>query len=165
MLMRAATVVQQLCKSCRTCFMFYCMFYFTCDRSFSKIHAGPGTLSFHDQPQNNIPAPGKWRTTCQSWKMLGCMDALCMQMIWSSIFQPRIWSAISTSCTCVVLHFQSRPVRQKFTQAKRIPNLVSSNEFLRVYSNSHSESKNSITSHHLHLSPIVNRLTVKVTVR
>jgi len=32
--MRAATVVQQLCKSCRTCFKFYCMFYFTCDRSF-----------------------------------------------------------------------------------------------------------------------------------
>ena len=31
--MRAAIVVQQLCKSCRTCFMFYCMFYFTCDRS------------------------------------------------------------------------------------------------------------------------------------
>jgi len=32
MLMRAATVVQQLCKFCMTCFMFYCMFYFTCDR-------------------------------------------------------------------------------------------------------------------------------------
>jgi len=32
--MRAATVVQQLCKPCRTCFMFYRMFYFTCDRSF-----------------------------------------------------------------------------------------------------------------------------------
>ena len=32
--MRAAKVVQQLCKSCRTCFMFYFMFYFTCDRSF-----------------------------------------------------------------------------------------------------------------------------------
>jgi len=31
--MRAATVVQQLCKSCRTCFKFSCMFYFTCDRS------------------------------------------------------------------------------------------------------------------------------------
>jgi len=28
--MTAATVVQQLC---RTCFKFYCMFYFTCDRS------------------------------------------------------------------------------------------------------------------------------------
>ena len=31
--------LQQLCKSCRTCFkfycMFYCMFYFTCDRSLS----------------------------------------------------------------------------------------------------------------------------------
>jgi len=35
MLMRAATVVQQLCKSCRTCFKFYCMFYFTCERSFT----------------------------------------------------------------------------------------------------------------------------------
>ena len=33
--MRAATVMQQLCKSCRTYFMFDCMFYFTCDRFFS----------------------------------------------------------------------------------------------------------------------------------
>jgi len=31
--MRDATVVQQLCKSCRACFMFYCMFYFTSDRT------------------------------------------------------------------------------------------------------------------------------------
>ena len=36
--MRAATVVQHLCKSCRTCFMFYCMFYFTCDRSFTSLN-------------------------------------------------------------------------------------------------------------------------------
>jgi len=35
--MRAATVVQQLCKSCSTCFKFYCMFYFTCDRSLNAI--------------------------------------------------------------------------------------------------------------------------------
>jgi len=35
--MRAATVVQQLCKSCRTCFKFYCMFYFTCDRFFNGL--------------------------------------------------------------------------------------------------------------------------------
>ena len=35
MLMRAATVVQQLCKSCRTCFKFYCVLYFTCDHSFT----------------------------------------------------------------------------------------------------------------------------------
>ena len=27
-----------LYKSCRTCFMFYCKFYFTCDRSFTEIH-------------------------------------------------------------------------------------------------------------------------------
>ena len=33
MLMRAVTVVQQLCTYCRTCFKFYCMFHFTCDRS------------------------------------------------------------------------------------------------------------------------------------
>ena len=32
--------LQQLCKSCTTCFMFYCMFYFTCDRSLTlaRIH-------------------------------------------------------------------------------------------------------------------------------
>jgi len=35
--MRAATVVQQLCESCRTCFKFYCMFYYTCDRSFIHV--------------------------------------------------------------------------------------------------------------------------------
>jgi len=35
--MRAATIVQQLCKSCRTCFKFYCMFCFTCDRSFRPL--------------------------------------------------------------------------------------------------------------------------------
>jgi len=35
--MRDTTVVQQLCKSCRACFMFYCMFYFTCDRSFTHL--------------------------------------------------------------------------------------------------------------------------------
>jgi len=27
--------MQQLCKSCMTYFKFYCMFYFTCDRSFT----------------------------------------------------------------------------------------------------------------------------------
>jgi len=35
--MRAATVVQQLYKSCMTCFKFYCMFYFTCDRSLRSL--------------------------------------------------------------------------------------------------------------------------------
>ena len=35
--MRTATVVQQLCKSRRTCFKFYCMFCFTCDRSLSAM--------------------------------------------------------------------------------------------------------------------------------
>ena len=31
----------QHCKSCRTCFKFYCMFYFTCDRSFMEMMATP----------------------------------------------------------------------------------------------------------------------------
>ena len=26
-----------MCKSCRTCFKFYCMFYFTCDRPLRPI--------------------------------------------------------------------------------------------------------------------------------
>ena len=30
--------MQQVCKSCRTCFKFYCMFYFTCDHSFSPAY-------------------------------------------------------------------------------------------------------------------------------
>jgi len=38
MLMRAAAVV--LCKSCRTCFKFYCMFYFSCDHSLNVIAGG-----------------------------------------------------------------------------------------------------------------------------
>jgi len=43
--MRAATVVQQSCKSCRTCFKFYCMFYFTCDRSLSYVRLSERGLS------------------------------------------------------------------------------------------------------------------------
>jgi len=43
--MRAATVVQQLCKSCRTCFMFNCMFYFTCDRSLSPSFAETNSIT------------------------------------------------------------------------------------------------------------------------
>ena len=35
MLMRAATVVQQLCKLQDLFYVLYCMFYFTCDRSFT----------------------------------------------------------------------------------------------------------------------------------
>jgi len=41
--MRAATVVQQLCKSCITYFMFYCMFYFTCDRSLNEQQPEPSS--------------------------------------------------------------------------------------------------------------------------
>jgi len=40
--MRAALVVQQLYKSCRTCFKFYGMFYFTCDCSFRPNNVSHG---------------------------------------------------------------------------------------------------------------------------
>ena len=39
--MRAATVVQQLCKSCGICFKFYCMIYFTCGRPIG-LHTADG---------------------------------------------------------------------------------------------------------------------------
>jgi len=52
--------VQQVCKSCRTCFKFYCMFYFTCDRSFS-----PGSLRTLRLPSTKLtyrPLPRKCET-------------------------------------------------------------------------------------------------------
>jgi len=36
--------LQQLCKSCRTCFKFYCMFYFTCVRSFKRRDGIPANV-------------------------------------------------------------------------------------------------------------------------
>ena len=51
----AATVVQQLCKSCRTCFMFYCMFYFNCDRYFSGHDNSAATTRTSVVCQYNFP--------------------------------------------------------------------------------------------------------------
>jgi len=59
--MRAAIVVQQLCKCCRTCFMFYCMFYFTCDRTFTikyEVMKSPKLLS--------LPTPKRSSPVCLS---------------------------------------------------------------------------------------------------
>jgi len=44
--------MQQLCKSCRTCFKFYCTFYFTCDRCFSTSN-GTGWV--------RKPVEAQWR--------------------------------------------------------------------------------------------------------
>jgi len=57
--MRAATVVQQLCKSCRTCFMSYCTFYFTCDRSLSWRRAGKGAFRLHPSARQELE--WKWK--------------------------------------------------------------------------------------------------------
>jgi len=45
-----------LCKSCRTCFMFYCMFYVTCDRSFRFTSLAPVTacLSYDVATQSRV---------------------------------------------------------------------------------------------------------------
>jgi len=48
--------VQQLCKSCRTCCMFYCMFYFTCDRSLSvrrRLAWHPSSLVLRSRPDRS----------------------------------------------------------------------------------------------------------------
>ena len=74
--MRAATVVQQLCKSCRTCFMFYCMIYFTCDRSLTtrlqyKTLTAVSSPAYWDgrsfwkhhaewRPRREVPASSWW---------------------------------------------------------------------------------------------------------
>jgi len=49
MLMRAATVVQVL----QDLFMFYCMFYFTCDRSFIAINVNVKFIEPNTWPPNN----------------------------------------------------------------------------------------------------------------
>jgi len=40
------TVVQQLCKSCGTCFKFYCMFHFTCDRFLIGFGVSPSASDY-----------------------------------------------------------------------------------------------------------------------
>jgi len=50
-----------LCKSCRTCFMFYCMFYFTCDRSLIRR---PTTT-----PPSHVP-----ETPCDLTRCRGATD-------------------------------------------------------------------------------------------
>jgi len=56
MLMTAATVVQQLCKSCRSCFVFYCMFYFTCDR-YLRLFNLHGRVDDGERRQRGTKAP------------------------------------------------------------------------------------------------------------
>ena len=72
-------VVQQLCKSCRTRFMFYCMFYFTCDRSWGlstvasesnkynnsnvRSRCGPGNAYFISLRQVSLPVDIRYYAT------------------------------------------------------------------------------------------------------
>ena len=83
--MSAATVVQQLCKSCRTCFMFYCMFYLTCDRSFSLI----GRVWRH------VSAAGALNVDVQWWAM--CRQRYLCPQLWRP--QLYLWvRAVSARC-------------------------------------------------------------------
>jgi len=54
----ACNVLQQLFKSYRTCFKFYCIFYFTCDRSFKPFMSK--CLQSWAYLSQNFPFQLKW---------------------------------------------------------------------------------------------------------
>ena len=91
--MRAATVVQQVCKSCRTCFKFYCMFYFTCDRSFIVLCRciGHFLLTYLLLERLVSSAPSRIVTLSSKGHKYGKLDLDDVQL-------KRRWSALSAYC-------------------------------------------------------------------
>jgi len=82
--MRAASVVQQFCKSCRTCFKFYCMFYFTCDRSFSRNFtamscalANQQRLLFGTLMHRTEESSQSLISRCRCWLLLSLLLRVC----------------------------------------------------------------------------------------
>jgi len=72
--------VQQVCKSCRTCFKLYCVFYFTCDRSFSPAYKA-GSLRTPRLPgtkPTRRPLPHKCETHITSVYPRGAACRACM---------------------------------------------------------------------------------------
>ena len=66
--------LQQLCKSCRTCFKFYDMFYFTCDRSFrqsTKIYDETKQASLISYRNGQQATKWKWPAVSRL-SYLGC---------------------------------------------------------------------------------------------
>ena len=110
--MRAATVVQQLCKTCRTCFMFYCMFYFTCDRSFSRTLAlfssviGQSSQCGHSAHLSPIHIADADATQLSSW----VASAMCRKFATSWRQSRRVWTNLPTAkSSCVVLALWTHP--------------------------------------------------------
>jgi len=77
--------LQELCKSCGTCFKFYRMFYFTCDRSFTtsfRLLGLDNTASGDDraQPTNKLlllhNRPGFTLSTNCCFMFVTCCNAL-----------------------------------------------------------------------------------------
>jgi len=102
--MRAATVVQQLCKSRRTCFKFYCMFYFTCDRSFkNSLNALQPRAGFKGGPGDPGPRPptNKGPPPNPSYFIFGSIDThnSCVYTTYASM-TPRInfFPYLNTGC-------------------------------------------------------------------
>jgi len=91
--MKAATVVQQLCKSCGTCFKFY----FTCDRSLNAALDKQQLYSAAtSQPSDKIPEV--------AFQFHCCHQGRC----WREIIAPcGVWSVGSSAnkwqCQCLLL--------------------------------------------------------------
>ena len=73
-----------MCKSCRICFKFYCMFYFTCDRSFM--------LQKHVQSKLPSFLPARY-SSIRHYASAG-----------SLLLQQRCLSVCSSICHTLVLH-------------------------------------------------------------
>jgi len=93
--MRAATVVQQLCKSCRTCFKFYCKFYFTCDRSFTlSLFSCRSEMRWRSK--SDIPVAQEHLHNERSWAIDVAYAFL--QCIFQSLYRYTGWPIDHTVC-------------------------------------------------------------------
>jgi len=102
--------LQQLCKSCSTCFVFYCMFYFTCDRCFTwlwhvtvRCYCSPYILRLY--------SPSAYTDLCN---LHFTSDAL-----HTGFFGPRNGSPLSNdqercSCLCCCCYYQIFKVLKLF---------------------------------------------------
>ena len=108
---------QQLCKSCRTCFMFYCMFYFTCDRSFRFSAV---LLSYFQFDTTDVRLLRALRFTFACVCVLVCVCVLKVAVIgrgWSSpLFFSRVLRPSLPTDTCV-----RRPITCVYTVSQKTP--------------------------------------------
>jgi len=74
--------LQQLCKSCRTRFKFYCMFYFTCGRSSMSFESLNATESLRRYRRLST----RWTTEPRLWSWWAILDARTARLLTSSLW-------------------------------------------------------------------------------